>query len=105
MGIVNVTPDSFSDGGAHFTPDAAVAHALKLLSEGADMIDVGGESTRPGTNAGKENPSVVSDEELRRVLPVIAGIKKGRSRGNCFSRHLQSGGCQGRGRGGSGNRQ
>ncbi|HEY8671707.1 MAG TPA: dihydropteroate synthase, partial [Terriglobales bacterium] len=50
MGIVNVTPDSFSDGGEHFTCEAAIAHALRLLSEGADMIDVGGESTRPGAN-------------------------------------------------------
>jgi len=78
MGIVNVTPDSFSDGGQHLAPDAAVAHALKLLDEGADMIDVGGESTRPGARVGAENPAVSAQEELRRVLPVIAGVKKAR---------------------------
>ena len=76
MGIVNVTPDSFSDGGQHFTPDDAVAHALKLLDEGADMVDVGGESTRPGARVGRENPDVGEGEELRRLLPVIAGVKK-----------------------------
>jgi dihydropteroate synthase len=76
MGIVNVTPDSFSDGGKHFTSETAIAHALRLLSEGADMIDVGGESTRPGANVGKDRPAVVAEEELRRILPVIAGIKK-----------------------------
>jgi len=78
IGIVNVTPDSFSDGGQHLTPEAAVAHALKLLDEGADMIDVGGESTRPGARVGAESPAVSSQEELRRVLPVIAGVKKAR---------------------------
>jgi dihydropteroate synthase len=76
LGIVNVTPDSFSDGGLHLAPDAAVAHALKLLDEGADMIDVGGESTRPGARVGSENPAVSAQEELRRVLPVIVGVKK-----------------------------
>ena len=75
MGIVNVTPDSFSDGGQHFTPEQAVGHALKLLDDGADMIDVGGESTRPGARVGRENPSVSEEEELRRVLPVIAAVK------------------------------
>jgi dihydropteroate synthase len=79
MGIVNVTPDSFSDGGEHLTPDAAVAHALKLLDDGADVVDIGGESTRPGARVGAENPAVSAEEELRRVLPVIAGIKKARS--------------------------
>lgn len=76
MGIVNVTPDSFSDGGLHLTPEAAVAHALRLLDEGADMIDVGGESTRPGARVGAENPAVSAQEELRRMLPVIAAVKK-----------------------------
>jgi dihydropteroate synthase len=76
MGIVNVTPDSFSDGGQHFTSNDAVAHALKLLDDGADMVDVGGESTRPGAWVGKENPSVGAVEELRRVLPVIGAIKQ-----------------------------
>src|SRR5438874_7617269 len=76
MGIVNVTPDSFSDGGEHFTPDVAVVHALKLLDEGADIVDVGGESTRPGAKVGEQSPAVSADEELSRVLPVIAGIKQ-----------------------------
>ncbi len=65
MGIVNVTPDSFSDGGAYATTDAAVAHALQLAEQGADILDIGGESTRPGASA------VDVDEELRRVIPVI----------------------------------
>lgn len=68
MGIVNVTPDSFSDGGAHDTTDAAVAHALKLVEEGADVLDIGGESTRPGA------AEVEAEEELRRVVPVIARL-------------------------------
>jgi dihydropteroate synthase len=79
MGIVNVTPDSFSDGGEHVTAEAAVAHALKLLDEGADIIDIGGESTQPGARVGVENPAVSAQEELQRVLPVIAGIKKSHS--------------------------
>ena len=65
MGIVNVTPDSFSDGGAHDTCEAAVAHALRLVEEGADLLDIGGESTRPGAE------EVPIEEELRRVVPVI----------------------------------
>ena len=65
MGIVNVTPDSFSDGGQHATPEAAVAHALALAAEGADILDIGGESTRPGA------PTVSEAEELARVIPVI----------------------------------
>ena len=79
MGIVNVTPDSFSDGGKHLAPDAAVEHALKLIDEGADIIDIGGESTRPGARVGAEDPAVSAQEELQRVLPVIAGVKKARS--------------------------
>ncbi|MFP7722766.1 dihydropteroate synthase [Lysobacter sp. A3-1-A15] len=70
MGIVNVTPDSFSDGGAHSTADAAVAHALRLVEEGADILDVGGESTRPGADA------VSLEEELQRVLPVIERLAR-----------------------------
>ena len=66
MGIVNVTPDSFSDGGNYFSAGAALAHAAKLVAEGADILDVGGQSTRP---QGAE--PVATDEELRRVLPVI----------------------------------
>jgi dihydropteroate synthase len=76
MGIVNVTPDSFWDGGEHSSAEAAVAHALKLLDDGADIVDIGGESTRPGARVGAENPAVSAEEELQRVLPVIAGIKK-----------------------------
>jgi len=70
MGVVNVTPDSFSDGGQFFDTDAAVAHALKLVEQGADIIDVGGESTRP-----RATP-VSEEEELRRVLPVIETLSK-----------------------------
>lgn len=65
LGVVNVTPDSFSDGGAHLAADAAVAHGLALAEAGADMVDVGGESTRPGAEP------VPEAEELRRVLPVV----------------------------------
>jgi len=68
MGIVNVTPDSFSDGGRYLDADAAVAHAERLAREGADILDVGGESTRPGAEP------VSAQEELRRVLPVLEGI-------------------------------
>jgi len=68
MGIVNVTPDSFSDGGAHATTEAAIAHALKLVDEGADLLDVGGESTRPGAQ------DVSVEEELRRTIPVIEAL-------------------------------
>ena len=69
MGIVNVTPDSFSDGGSFFSPAAALAQGARLLAEGADILDVGGESTRP---QGAE--SVAADEELRRILPVIRAL-------------------------------
>ena len=68
MGVVNVTPDSFSDGGAWFEPEAALAHGREVLAAGADIVDVGGESTRPGA----DRPSV--EEELRRVLPVIRDL-------------------------------
>jgi len=70
MGVVNVTPDSFSDSGHHFAPTDAIEHALRLLDEGADLLDIGGESTRPGAKPGSVSPS----EELRRVLPVIEGL-------------------------------
>jgi dihydropteroate synthase len=101
MGIVNVTPDSFSDGGLYFDSAKAVEHALKLLDEGADIIDVGGESTRPGASVVATTPpetkekavqenaprkpadgspvpkvAVSAEEELRRVLPVITALKK-----------------------------
>lgn len=68
MGIVNVTPDSFSDGGEHFEPEAAIAHARKLAAEGADFIDIGAESTRPGSLP------VPAGEELRRILPVLKAL-------------------------------
>ena len=70
MGIVNVTPDSFSDGGRFLAADAAIDHALQLEAEGADILDIGGESTRPGSDA------VDLDEECRRVLPVIQALAK-----------------------------
>lgn len=70
MGIVNVTPDSFSDGGRYLDPAAAVEHGLKLASEGADILDVGGESTRPGSEP------VPAEEEIRRVLPVVRELAK-----------------------------
>src|SRR3954453_21046513 len=69
MGVVNVTPDSFSDGGRHFSSDRAIDHGLRLAAEGADIIDIGGESTRPGADTISEN------EELRRVLPVIEKLR------------------------------
>src|SRR5688572_26927562 len=68
MGVVNVTPDSFSDGGRWLDADAAIAHGRRLLDEGADVVDVGGESTRPGAHP------VSEDEELRRVLPVVEAL-------------------------------
>lgn len=89
MGVVNVTPDSFSDGGRYFDSGDAVQHALRLLDEGADILDIGGESTRPGAavapTSGTKEPSppkrrtpVSAQEELRRVLPVIQEIKRAR---------------------------
>src|SRR2546421_12663777 len=68
MGVLNVTPDSFSDGGRFFSHDAAVAHGLEMVAEGADIVDVGGESSRPGAEP------VAEPEELRRVIPVIAAL-------------------------------
>lgn len=70
MGILNVTPDSFSDGGHYYDTDAAISHGLKLLQEGADILDIGGESTRPGAK------TVNIDEEIARVIPVIEGLSK-----------------------------
>jgi dihydropteroate synthase len=78
MGVVNITPDSFSDGGLYFAPEAAVEHALQLLDEGADLLDLGAESTRPGSKAGGEAPTVSADEEKARLLPVIEGILRAR---------------------------
>lgn len=70
MGIVNVTPDSFSDGGRFANADAAIDHALQLVRDGADILDIGGESTRPGATP------VEANEELARVLPVIRGVRR-----------------------------
>jgi dihydropteroate synthase len=78
MGVVNITPDSFSDGGSYFAPEAAVEHALALLDEGADLLDLGAESTRPGSLAGGDAPAVSTDEEQARLLPVLEGILKSR---------------------------
>lgn len=69
MGIVNVTPDSFSDGAAHFRADEAIAHARALMAEGADILDIGGESTRPGADP------VSSEQELARILPVLEALR------------------------------
>ena len=69
MGILNVTPDSFSDGGTHFAPDAALAHARAMAGAGADIIDVGGESTRPGAS------EIAAEQEQRRTAPVIAAMR------------------------------
>ena len=85
MGIVNVTPDSFSDGGQFFDRDRAVEHALKLIADGADIVDIGGESTRPGSKVDDKSTkatsplvpvSVTEQEELNRVIPVIAALKQ-----------------------------
>lgn len=92
MGIVNVTPDSFSDGGSFLDRDAAVEHAERLIEDGADIIDVGGESTRPGARvdpaprpieleqtpgaSGAASPAVSAEEELKRIVPVIDELKK-----------------------------
>jgi dihydropteroate synthase len=79
MGVLNVTPDSFSDGGRYLDPSSAVDHGLQLLDEGGDIIDIGGESTRPGASAGDQAAAVVSqEEELRRVLPVLHELKRRR---------------------------
>src|SRR5271166_6837944 len=86
MGVVNVTPDSFSDGGKFLDPARAIEHALRLLDEGADIVDIGGESTRPGAHVAadeasatvKTRPVVAEEEELRRVIPVIQGVLRTR---------------------------
>ena len=70
MGVLNVTPDSFSDGGRYADPTAAVAHGLSMFQAGAQLLDVGGESTRPGA------PRIDADEQIRRVLPVIQGLRR-----------------------------
>ncbi len=72
VGILNITPDSFSDGGEHFNQDEALKHALRMLDEGADIIDIGGESSRPGS------APVSDEEEARRVLPLVAALRNSR---------------------------
>jgi dihydropteroate synthase len=76
MGILNVTPDSFSDGGKFLSHDHAVGHALQMFDEGADLVDIGGESTRPGANVAESGVS--ADEELRRIMPVVEDILRER---------------------------
>jgi dihydropteroate synthase len=76
MGILNVTPDSFSDGGKFLARDHAVAHALKMLDDGADLLDIGGESTRPGTPVVESG--IPATEELRRIMPVIEDVLRER---------------------------
>src|SRR5437762_8012651 len=93
MGVLNVTPDSFSESGLHFDRDRALEHGLKMLQEGADIVDVGGESTRPGAkvlssatpsakqpgpNQASVQPAVSEQEELDRVIPVITALKQKR---------------------------
>ncbi len=88
MGVLNITPDSFSDGGEFLQPERALQHALRMLDEGADILDLGGESTRPGAPVAGEQPPTKSDsklkpavteeEELRRVMPVLQGILQAR---------------------------
>jgi len=81
MGVVNITPDSFSDGGAFLAPELAIARCIQCLEEGADLLDLGAESTRPGSHAGgaegsADAPAVSTEEELARLLPVLEGILK-----------------------------
>jgi dihydropteroate synthase len=84
MGVLNVTPDSFSDGGRYLDPQTAVTHGLALLDQGADILDIGGESTRPGVATAPAEasttatPAVSAQEELDRVLPILLAIKKER---------------------------
>jgi dihydropteroate synthase len=83
MGVVNVTPDSFFDGGEFLAPERALEQAMRLLDEGADIVDLGGESTRPGARITGEEPSakhtpVTEEEERRRILPVVEGILRSR---------------------------
>ena len=83
MGVVNITPDSFSDGGKFFEPEEAIAQALRHLEDGADIVDLGAESTRPGSHAGgledsDDAPTVSAQEEQARLLPALEGIRKAR---------------------------
>jgi dihydropteroate synthase len=83
MGVVNVTPDSFSDGGVFLDSDMGIAHAIRLLDEGADIVDLGAESTRPGARVGGgagdgDAPAVSAEEEQARLLPVVEGVLRAR---------------------------
>jgi len=78
MGVLNVTPDSFSDGGKYFDPGTALEHGFEMLDDGADILDIGGESTRPGARAVSGEPAVSAEEELRRVMPVIEELLRRR---------------------------
>jgi dihydropteroate synthase len=78
MGVVNITPDSFSDGGSFLAPEAAIARCLQCFEEGAEIVDLGAESTRPGSNAGGTAPAVSADEEQARLLPVLTGVLQAR---------------------------
>lgn len=78
MGVVNITPDSFSDGGLFLSAEAAVAQGLKLIDEGSDLLDLGAESTRPGSRASGPGAVVSADEEQARLLPVLEGILRAR---------------------------
>ena len=98
MGILNVTPDSFADGGLWADPARAVDAALQMEADGADLIDIGGESTRPGAEA------LPLDEELARVMPVIEALALAPSRAD-LGGHLQGGGRQPRPGGRRGHRQ
>jgi dihydropteroate synthase len=76
MAVVNITPDSFSDGGSYVETEAAVARCMQCLEEGADLLDLGAESTRPGSQAGGDEPAVSAEEEQARLLPVVEGVRK-----------------------------
>ncbi len=78
MGVVNITPDSFSDGGSFLEPEAAVARCMQCIEEGADLLDLGAESTRPGSRAGGADAAVSAEEEQARLLPVLEGILRAR---------------------------
>ncbi len=76
MGVVNITPDSFSDGGRAYSCEDAISRCMQCIDEGADLLDLGGESTRPGSRAGGDDAAVSSEEEQARMLPVIEGVLK-----------------------------
>ena len=84
MGIVNVTPDSFSDGGQFFRPEEAIRRAKNLIADGADIIDLGGESTRPGATP------IGWEEEWGRIEPVLEGFRVSGFQGSCERRYLSS---------------